>query len=358
MTLSVCFIVRNEIDVIGRSLACARKFADEIIVVDTGSTDGTQEEVKKYTDKLYFTEWTDDFSAARNFAFEKATSDYVMWLDADDVVTDINCRKIRELVDGGGFDMAYLVYCSGFEGERPTFSYMRERIFLRSENYRFSGFVHEAVSPRGKTVRSDAEIHHRKVKAGDPFRNLNIYQRAIARGICLDDRAKFYYGRELMFNGLYREAAAVLEDFLSGGGWVENKIEASLNLCSVYEALGDKKRAMAALLKSFTFDSPRAEACCRLGGYFFEKKEYRPAIYWYTRATECRDGLESGAFVNANYSTYIPCIQLCVLYDRLGDYKTACAFNEEAGRFKPQDEIYLQNKRYFQNKLSKEVKDE
>ena len=52
-------------------------------------------------------EWVDDFSAARNFAFEKATCDFVMWLDADDVVTDENCRKIKELVKKADFDMAF-----------------------------------------------------------------------------------------------------------------------------------------------------------------------------------------------------------------------------------------------------------
>ena len=149
MSLSVCLIVKDEEEVIARCLSCVKKFADEIVVVDTGSSDRTVEEVKKFTDKIYFFKWVDDFSAARNFSLEKATGDYVMWLDADDVITDENCRKIKELVSGEDFDMAFLPYAAAVENDEPTFVYYRERIFKRSKNYRFFGAVHEAVTPQG-----------------------------------------------------------------------------------------------------------------------------------------------------------------------------------------------------------------
>ncbi|MDE5667144.1 MAG: glycosyltransferase, partial [Clostridia bacterium] len=57
MSLSVCLIVKNEIEVIARCLSCVKKFADEIIVADTGSTDGTAEEAAKFTDKIFSFEW-------------------------------------------------------------------------------------------------------------------------------------------------------------------------------------------------------------------------------------------------------------------------------------------------------------
>ena len=94
MSLSVCLIVKNEQPVIARCLSCVKKFADEIIVVDTGSTDATAEVTKKFTDKIYSYEWEDDFASARNFSLEKASCEYVMWLDADDVVSDENAHKI------------------------------------------------------------------------------------------------------------------------------------------------------------------------------------------------------------------------------------------------------------------------
>ncbi len=349
MTLSVCLIVKNEEEVIARCLDCARKFADEIIIADTGSTDKTREIACKYTDKIYDFEWKDDFSAARNFAFDKAVCDYVMWLDADDFVTDENCEKIRRLMECADFDMAFLPYVTAMDEDKPSFEYYRERIMRRSCNYRFKGAVHEAVVPAGKIVYADAQIFHKKIKEGKPLRNLHIYQKMIARGICLDEREKFYYGRELFFNKMYRESIAVFEDFLAGEGWVENKIEACLNLFGAYSALGETDKAYAALIKSFLFAPPRSEACCALGEKFMCENDVKSAIFWYQSAIAAHDGRESGAFVNLDYGGFIPCMQLCVLYDRLGEYQRAAEYNERAGKIKPHNKSYLSNKKYFED---------
>ena len=355
MTLSVCLIVRDEEEVLARCLDCVKKFADEIVIVDTGSKDKTVKIATDYTQNIYTFKWCDNFSAARNFAFSKATCNYVMWLDADDVITDENCTHIRNLVKDGGFDMAYLLYAAAFDGDNPTFVYNRERIFLRSLDYRFSGAVHEAVVPRGKCVYSSARIDHKKVKAGDSMRNLSIYQKLIVGGNSLNEREKFYYGRELLFNKMYRESSAVLENFLSGDGWVENKIEACVNLYYCYIELGNKERAMQSLLKTLLYAPPRAQVCCMLGSYFTDNSNIPAAIYWYTRALDCKNEVLSGAFVNTDYSEFIPCMQLCVLYDRLGEVEKANGFNERAGAVKPQSAEYLHNRQYFKNKLHNEV---
>ena len=84
--ISLCMIVRDEEKVIARCLDSVKDIVDEIIVVDTGSIDNTKEIVAKYTKKIYDFEWVNDFSKARNFSFSKATKDYIMWLDADDVI--------------------------------------------------------------------------------------------------------------------------------------------------------------------------------------------------------------------------------------------------------------------------------
>ena len=77
-TLSCCFIVKDEEKVLERILKVASEFADEIVVVDTGSDDSTVEIAKKYTDKVFYFPWQDDFSKARNFAFSKASCEYLM----------------------------------------------------------------------------------------------------------------------------------------------------------------------------------------------------------------------------------------------------------------------------------------
>ena len=75
--ISLCMIVKNEERVLNRCLKSIADLMDEIIIVDTGSTDQTKEIARKYTENIYDFEWKDDFSAARNFAFSKATKDYI-----------------------------------------------------------------------------------------------------------------------------------------------------------------------------------------------------------------------------------------------------------------------------------------
>ncbi|MGN0813808.1 MAG: glycosyltransferase [Candidatus Coproplasma sp.] len=343
-------IVRDEEQTLARCLDCVKKIADQIVVVDTGSADNTAQIAKDYGAEVYFFKWCDDFSAARNFSFSKASGDYIMWLDADDIIEDGDCKKINKLKEEGGFDVAFLKYvsCGG------SFVYYRERILKRDKNFLWEGAVHEAITPRGKVIYSDAKILHKKVKANPPLRNLTIYQRAIARGICLNEREKFYYGRELFYNKMYRESIAVLEDFLNGDGWVENKIEACRTISCALNETGDTQGALSALMRAFVYAAPKCEDCCTLGAYFMEKGDVNSAIFWYQCALSSPEREEDGGFMNTDYREFVPCIQLCVLYDRLGDCKTACMYNERAGKVKPDNKSYLSNREYFKNKLNEE----
>ncbi|MGN0824252.1 MAG: glycosyltransferase [Candidatus Coproplasma sp.] len=347
-------IVRDEELTLQRALESILPVADEIVVVDTGSTDKSVEIAKRFTQKVYSFEWCDDFSAARNYSFEKASCDYIMWLDADDVVTEENAKIISSLVKDGGFDVAFLKYACAFdEGGNPTFVFYRERIFRRSLGLRWEGAVHEAVTPIGKIIYSDACIFHKKQKSNSPMRNLRIYQNKIAKGGKLSAREKFYYGRELYFNNFTEESVAVLESFLKSDGWVENKVEASRMLYKALSSLGRREDALAALASGFLFSFPHAEDCCILASHFEEKGDITSAIFWYERALSNPEKLENGGFFNADYSGFIPAIRLCVLYDRAGDLKRAEEYNEIAGAFKPNDKSYLYNKQYF---LTKGVK--
>ena len=97
ITLSLCMIVKDEEKVLKRCLDSVKDIVDEIIIVDTGSHDKTKDIAKQYTDKLYDFKWIDDFSKARNFSFSKATKDYIIWLDADDVILEDDRIKLLNL---------------------------------------------------------------------------------------------------------------------------------------------------------------------------------------------------------------------------------------------------------------------
>lgn len=168
-SISLCMIVRNEEKVLGRCLSCVRGFADEIIIVDTGSTDRTKEIAFSFTDKVYDFKWKDDFAAARNFAFSRGTGDYLFWLDADDVIRQEEWRKLMDLkrrLDMERPDVVMMKYAVGYDGDgAPSFFFYRERLLRRCGKAVWKGRIHEAVEPFGKVVREG--YHDRAPESGD-----------------------------------------------------------------------------------------------------------------------------------------------------------------------------------------------
>lgn len=347
VTISLCMIVKNERETLPRCLDSAAGVADEIIIVDTGSTDGTVEAAGRYTDRVFSFEWCNDFSAARNFAFSKASMDYSMWLDADDVILPGDREALLELKRTlePDTDVVMMRYQSAAKG---ALSYYRERLLRRQAGFRWEGAVHEVITPRGKILYSDAAVTHAKAGPGDPERNLRIFEGLIAGGRELSPREQFYYARELTYHGRDGEAAGVFQKFLdSGRGWVENNIEACLNLAACLQRLGQSEEAFSALLRSLRFGEPRAEVCCELGHFFFRREEYAPARFWYERALGAPEGGRSGGFVIPDCHGYTPCIGLCACLWRLGEHAEARRYHERAGSLQPDGTEYLFNKEFF-----------
>ena len=351
ITVSLCMIVRDEEAVLERCLESVRDAVDEIIIVDTGSTDGTKDIGRKYTEKIYDLPWQDDFAAARNFAFFKGTMDYLMWLDADDVLPGRSLEEFRKMKETlpEHIDMVMMPYVVAFETDgSPAYSYYRERIVKNGCGYSFTGRVHEVIPPRGNLFYADIPVEHRKIKAGDSGRNLRIYEKMEREGEWFDSRALYYYGRELYFHGKYQKGRRVLESFLERpDGWVENRIDATRQLAGCLYGLGEEEEALRALLRALEYDVPRGETCCDLGRHFQDREKYEQAVYWYKQAFTAKKDLTSGAFIREECYGFLPAISLCVCYDRLGDRKKAEEYNELAGKYQPDSEYYLANKKYF-----------
>ena len=353
--VSLCMIVRNEESVLERCLNSIRDAVDEIIIVDTGSADRTKEIAAAFTENIYDFSWCDDFSAARNFAFSKGTGEYLMWMDADDVFPPSEKRKffdLKEELEENPCDVVMMVYDADFGKDgKPNFSYYRERLIRNCLQAKWEGCVHEVIPPFGEVRYEDIHFEHRKEKTEYSERNLKIYEKMLSEGRKLEPREQFYYGRECFYHRKYEQAKNVFEAFLQEPtAWLENKLEAVRFLSYSLQAQGKSDAAFDVLLQGLKLSPPTGEHCCDLGRHFFEKEEWETAVFWYENALRAEKRTEKGAFVQEECYGYLPCIQLCVCYDRLGEEKRAKMYNEMAGVLHPDSEAVRKNRAYFAEK--------
>jgi glycosyltransferase involved in cell wall biosynthesis len=349
-------IVKNEAPVIGRCLNSVTDLVDEIIIVDTGSTDNTKEIVNNFTNKIFDFEWINNFSAARNYSYSKATNDYILWLDADDVILEEDKLKFKELKQNLDLDidMILMKYNVGFdESGNITLSYFRERLTKRTKNLKWIEPVHEYIERGSTYITSDVCITHKKESPSEKRRNLNIYENTISQGTSLSLRGLYYFGRELLLNDFHESAIKIFNEFLNiGQGWVEENIRACFDLATCYSLINSKKDMLKALLRSFEYDTPRCEICCQIGLYYFNENDFEKSIFWYELATSLKPHKDNLGFILYDSFGYTPCIQLCICYYKLGNIEKSIDYNNKASEYKPNDTAVAYNKSFFDNLVS------
>ncbi len=144
LTLSLCMIVKNEEMHLERCLSSVKDVVDKIVIVDTGSVDKTLAIAEKYNANIFHFEWINDFSAARNFALKKCTTDWILYLDADE---EVNSNSIDEL-KSYKLKTPAAVYCTvkSIGTSDLNGSVMRyPRLFANFPGVEFTGKVHEQI---------------------------------------------------------------------------------------------------------------------------------------------------------------------------------------------------------------------
>lgn len=180
-SLSLCLIVKNESYFLENCLSTAREFVDEIVVVDTGSTDNTREIATRLADRVLDYVWRDHFADARNFSIDHASGDWIMVLDADEVIEPEHWRELRHLIAATDKDAFFLeqrnyshepanegwipiprrtAYTRDYKGYKPN---PIGRLFRNNGQIRYSGRVHEVIDTsvaEGQLESLDIPIHH------------------------------------------------------------------------------------------------------------------------------------------------------------------------------------------------------
>lgn len=356
ITLSLCMIVKNEEQTLKRCLDSVQTFIDEIIIVDTGSKDRTKEIAKEYNAKIYDFKWIDDFSAARNYSFNKATKEYIMWLDGDDYVNQDNINKVKKLLEkfDDKFDYVSVEYILGraIDGQ-VSYSLRRNRIVKRNMGFKWIGKVHEYLNVYGKGYIADFQVEHGKIKKYTD-RNLKIFSNMEKRGEEFSPRELFYYGNELKDNGFYDKAIELYRKFIDSKlGWIEDMKIAYAKIIECYNITKQQDKIPEILIESFEYDVPKAELCCNMGEYYLNRGLNKQSIFWYKAALDSIPHKDNPSINSKEYYTFIPSIQLCVAYYRLGYIKCAYFFNELASSFKIDLDKNEYNRRFFIEEFKK-----
>lgn len=292
MKFSLCMIVKNEEAVLEDCLDSLADIMDEIIIVDTGSTDRTKEIASKYTENIYDYEWQDDFAAARNFAFSKATGDYIYSADADEVLDEANRVKFKALkrIILPEVEIVQMIYVTE-QMNHPTENYTRDlrpKLFKRLRNFTWIEPIHETVNVNPIVIDSDIEILHRP-QGDHSKRDFGVFEKLVSEKGTLSDRLLGMYLREL-----YK--AGTEEDLANAKDYLERLLQSA----DKPEIQSRIKEIIAVLLKTYRlFDDavailkvslreevtvPNAEICMELGYFFMKKDDYEEAAKWFSYA--------------------------------------------------------------------------
>lgn len=345
MKLSVAMIVKDEEANLPIVLDSVKGFADEIVIVDTGSTDATKEIARKYTDKIYDFEWVDDFSKAREFSFQKASHPLVMWIDADDVV--VNADKVRGALKAfedprvAGIGMIYK-YAFDKAGNCIT-EHWRERI-VRKDWFRWEGPIHESLIPNreGKLVKiTDIWIKHRKTHEAHEqtaHRNLRILEATLERQKpTVDPRILFGLGQTYRSLARIDESNEAFEKYIELSGWDEEKYIAAYTIGENYLQTKRSEKAKDWYFEAIKILPDRADAYFGLARVAFKQENWDKVIYWTEEGFRKRKPEGMTIYNPRNYDLN-PLSFLVYAYFNQGKYKETMAVIDKILEFLPGDE--------------------
>lgn len=242
MKLSACLIVKNEKDHI-RDVLSSLAGVDEIVVVDTGSQDNTADLAREFTDKVFTDyQWADDFAAARNHALVKCEGDWVLSIDADEVLEEGGVAKIRKIIEEAQADQLHfsVEMTSKGSGQKHNLP----RIMRNDGSVKWNGAAHETLAPVQRNL-TDVVITYGYSSAHtlDPDRMLRILAKVV-NGPEATPRDLYYYAREFYYRKDYVQAKRLFREYVTISTWMPEKADALLYeaRCAFYLQLGNEAR--------------------------------------------------------------------------------------------------------------------
>lgn len=331
ITISLCMIVKNEEDVLARCLDSVADLVEEMIIVDTGSTDRTMEIAKSYPKvKLYEFAWIDDFAAARNFAFSKATQEYIYSADADEVLNEENRERFRLLKQALLPEVEIVQMKYGNQLQFGTvYNYdeeYRPKLFKRLREFKWHEAIHETINVTPVIYDSDVVITHlpKECHAGRDFK---AFEKLVNKGERLSKRLHNMYAKELFISGGD-------EDFLKAGAFftesakAEDRDEEEVKEANLVAAAAARRaKDDVAFFKHATkviVAEGCSEICYEMGEFYFALEDYEEAIIWFYNAC-----YETEPLLAVKYKEKLALEKLAQCYEKMGLPEEAASYRAQ-----------------------------
>jgi glycosyltransferase involved in cell wall biosynthesis len=259
MKLSVAMIVKNEESCLENCLKSLEGLVDEIVICDTGSKDRTVEIAKKYTNKVFTDyKWEDSFCKARNYALSKCTGDWVLSIDADEIMLDGGIESIRKTIadNPNEFSLSVTMQNAG----NPNTTNLFPKVFKRCKEVFWMGAAHNYITKRAN-IHSGATIVYGYSKAhkGDPDRTLRILKAEVEKDRTLV-RETFYLAREYYYRKDYTTAVYWYDEYLKIATWTPEIADAYLMRARCLWQLQRGEEARHSCYKAILYNADFKEA--------------------------------------------------------------------------------------------------
>lgn len=334
ITVSLCMIVKNEERILARCLDSLKGLMDEMIIVDTGSTDRTKEIAAAYTDQIYDFAWTGDFSEARNFAFSKAKMEYIYSADADEVLDGENREAFLRMkqVLLPEIEIVQMYYANQLSNG-TIYNYdkeLRPKLFKRNRSFRWQGAIHEQVGITPVIYDSEICIQHLP-EENHKDRDLAAFARLVEAGEPLDKRLHNIYAKELFISGEEQDFLAARAFFQTSCAdekrGQDELMEAACVAARAARIAGDVadffKHAMKAVAAGGC-----SEICCELGTFYMERQDYDEAVIWLYNAA-----YETESVLNIHSGGDLPLRGLAKCYQEMGNEEQAAEYTRQAAEW-------------------------
>jgi len=286
MKISACLIVKNEESNLKKLIPQLKQFADEIVIVDTGSTDKTKEVAKDC--KVYDFKWIDDFSAARNFSYEKATGDWIIWIDGDDKILNPKAvRKVVEDAEKNNIDWVFIEYLYSFdEWGNCIARHWKQRITKANTGHWVKTVHEDFVSDQEVRMGKDHQVkivHQHKAKDAkvSAKRNLDILMEEYKKdGDKTDPRTLLYLGDTYMAQRKFSEAIPFFLNHAKQSGHYEHRYFSMIKASKCLNFLKRYDEAINLALEATKIVPDWQDAYYQLAEIYFNMEDYPKVINW------------------------------------------------------------------------------